>query len=319
METVVIFILILFVVVLALVGIFRKTKPAKNLKKENIPENLGAIENTSIQPLISQLELALPDEYINQVKQRFLQQNAKVSEDELEWRIFELKRFFILTGVLKTVPMYSEEVDDVWHEMLMFTQAYQNFSEKFNGSMLHHKPNVQGGGNPDERAFFDWVFSQLFEVTTYSWSTWGDFFKSPLNPALITEFKYKDKEYLKNKYFKITEESNQIVDYLITRLKEQSHQADEMHKRNEKGAFTKQQQYGDFSSTSLIMVFYSIYYYDQYWLMAKAYLYSSASNSSSGCTSAVFCGSATSSDKNSGGDSSCSSGDASCGGGGCSS
>ena len=317
MELVFAFFFIIFVVILTIIVFFRRSKLRVNLKKDQIPEYLGCIEGTPIQPLKIKLESALTSDLVHQVRTRFLQSNSKITEDEFEWRLFELKRFFLLTGVLKTVPMYSEEVDDVWHEMLMFTQNYQTFSEKYNGSMLHHKPNVQGGGDPSDRAFFDWVFSQLFEITQFSWQTWGDFFRHPLHPTLIKEFQLKDEHYLKEKYFRITEESEQIADYLINKFKEQCADAENIHKQNEKEIFRKQQLYGDFSNTSLIMVYYSIFYYEQYWSMAKEYLYSDAAKNSSGCTTAVFCGSAMSGSKNgdNGDSSSCSSGDASCGGG----
>jgi hypothetical protein len=38
--------------------------------------------------------------------------------------------------------MFSEEVDEIWHDMLLFTQKYQVFSEQFLGTMLHHTPNT---------------------------------------------------------------------------------------------------------------------------------------------------------------------------------
>ncbi len=67
--------------------------------------------------------------------------------------------------------MFSEEVDEVWHDMLLFTQKYQRFSEKFLGRMLHHTPNAKHDPAPQERAFFDWIFSQMFEITQFSWKS----------------------------------------------------------------------------------------------------------------------------------------------------
>ncbi len=37
--------------------------------------------------------------------------------------------------------MLSEDVDEIWHDMILFTKEYQRFSEKFLGKMLHHIPN----------------------------------------------------------------------------------------------------------------------------------------------------------------------------------
>ena len=54
--------------------------------------------------------------------------------------------------------MFSKRVDDIWHEMLMFTREYETFSKKFYHELLHHTPNNDPTPIPFERAFFDWVY-----------------------------------------------------------------------------------------------------------------------------------------------------------------
>jgi hypothetical protein len=58
--------------------------------------------------------------------------------------------------------MFSEKVDYLWHQMLMFTREYDDFSKNYLGSVLHHSPNAKETPDPDLRGFFDWVYSELF-------------------------------------------------------------------------------------------------------------------------------------------------------------
>jgi hypothetical protein len=83
--------------------------------------------------------------------------------------------------ILKRTPMFSEEVDDIWHEMLMFTREYQNFGEAFMGSQIHHAPERDPKQMPGERAWFDWVYAHLFMFTPYSQTIWNGFFRYPLD------------------------------------------------------------------------------------------------------------------------------------------
>ena len=304
------------IILLISIKLFSTKSRFPKLSKENIPANLGALPTVPADQLINHLEMSLPKSYIEDVKVRFLGENRKVSEDEFEWRLFELKRYFLLANLLKKTPMYSKDVDSLWHEMIMFTQKYENFSKAYLGTMLHHYPNVQSKeAAPQERAFFDWVYSNLFEVTAYSWKAWGDFFRAPLSPQLVHEFKTSSNQVLKEKYFNINDNNEELIEHLIDSLKKQ---AIDSEKNKSNLNFEKSNTFGNLTSSSQIMVFYSVYQFESYWLHAKEYLYSRVSNSTSGCSYAVFCGTASSTSNNNDSDSS-SGGDASCSGGGCSS
>jgi hypothetical protein len=305
---------------------FSKKNDLAKLSKENIPPRLGVLPDVPVNSVINRLDASLDNEFVSQVKQRFLQENPKVTEDEFEWRLFELKRYFLLTNILKQAPMFSEEVDEIWHQMILFTKKYQVFSEQFLGKMIHHTPNTNPKPEPQERAFFDWVFSQLFTVTEYSWKTWGSFFRYPLDTAILKDFNINSKEWLMEKYFKVTEENKEIVEYLVNQMKQQLHEAEKMDK---KGSFKKQETFGEMTQLSLVMVFCSYYYSDDYWTHAKVYAAANASKYTSGCSTAVFCGYASNDNGDNGGHgdgnhggshcSSCSSGGgsscSSCGGG----
>ena len=282
--------LIVLGLVAAVISMSRKSQPM--LAKENIPPNLGVLEPVQLQPLLLQLNTAFDDAYLRKVKQRFLQENPKKTEDEFEWLLFELKRYFIVANILKKAPMFSKDVDEIWHEMILFTKEYHRFSEEFLGEMLHHIPNTNPEPAPQDRAFFDWVFAQLFQITEFSWKAWGSFFQHPLSNESLKEFKENSKEELIKKYFRQNDDNNQLVENLVERMKKQITEAENIYPIDKKGSFKKQRTYGDMTSLSFTMVFYSYFYFDEYWEYAKEYAFAQAAKNTSGCSTAVFCGTA---------------------------
>jgi hypothetical protein len=306
-------------ILFAIVYFSSKSSKKSVLLKENIPDRLGLLEAVPASAIMKKLDNALPYEYINQVKLRFLSDHPEISEDEFEWRLFELKRYFVLNSVMKNTPMFSSKVDEIWHEMLMFTKSYELFSEKYLGKMLHHTPNLEPEPAPQERAFFDWVFSQLFEITEYTWQSWGDFFHYPMDQKSLEEINSLSADELKQRFFKVTDDNQELVEYLTIQLRSQVRKAHEIYTVDRKGKFERPALYGDLSGLSLVMVFYSYYYFDEYWDYAQAYAYANQAHGTSGC-SAVFCSSGgTPENHNDGGGHSCSSSSCSSCGGGCSS
>jgi len=60
-----------------------------------------------------------------------------------------LRQFFLayLKSGLQPVTMPSQVVDDLWHEMILHTRAYETFCRRAFGSFLHHSPaSVLGSG-----------------------------------------------------------------------------------------------------------------------------------------------------------------------------
>lgn len=153
-------------------------------------------------PLVKHVEDSLDPVYVEQVKARVMQEH-NINEADWENRWFEWKRFLLLTTIYNHVPMYSREVDEIWHEMLMFTREYEAFSQKLLGSTLHHAPNVSAEGfNRDERAWFDMIYILLFQYSVFSRETWGQFFKHPLAKEVSNDFINLSEEKLIEKYFK---------------------------------------------------------------------------------------------------------------------
>lgn len=303
----------LFLIAVTLFAVKKRKKlPRKpKLHRIDIPEHLG-IRDKSLVSIVERLESSLSDEYIKKVQTRVLDHHPDWTEADFDWRLFELKRYFIMNSILQTVPMFSHEVDEIWHEMLLFTKEYENFSNAFLGSYLHHTPNLNVQPIPDERAFFDWVYVQLFETTKNSHLLWGRFFREPLNQTLLTEFKNRTEAEILDKYFSRNEDGNTIGIYIIRKLKQQIEDSKKIRKTGNKKPFNRTASDGDFVELIIPMVFLSLYYSDTYENEMNELIPIDLSQESSSNSGSGFFGD--SSDASGSSDSSCSS-CSSCGGG----
>jgi hypothetical protein len=258
------FLLVGIVIVVFLIVInFTKKKSFMRLNDTEPPRNLGSRQE--VMALAVRLEKALDNNLVRKVKERLQQKDSKLSDHQFNWLLHELKRYFLMSAVLKNVPMFSEKVDHVWHEMLMFTKDYQQFCEKFSGQMIHHIPHEQKEADPDGRAWFDWVYSQLFTVEENSVRIWNDFYRYPLNKEMFLQMKDLKDEQIKNMYFKnnkLMHEVDDSIDYVVKRLRETLEEAQAV--KNQSKKFERQHDLTDWAYLAAPMVFYSVYEHENY-------------------------------------------------------
>ncbi len=292
----------------------------KSLRNDPIPEQLG-VEVEEGLPIVAKLDQSLPNFYTDNVKNRVLQNHPKWKEHEFDWGMFELKRYFLMNSLLKTVPMFSHHVDEIWHEMLMFTRDYEKFSKHFYNDTLHHTPNLDSTPIPGERAFFDWVYISLFDVTTNSRAIWGRFLQNPIKREILDDFRLLSEDELLSKYFRKNEDWLEVKRYLIRKMKNEIHEAEMQN--------TGSKNFDPHASTSNAhlyflaagaAVYYSIYEEDQFHeqmseVVPEEYQKGTIYGGGSSCSG--FACSSDSNDSGGGGDS----GGSSCSscGGGCSS
>ena len=254
--------------------------------------------------LSDHLEKSLSKSYLNNVEVR-VKKEIKLKENEYDWRLLDLKRYFILTSLLKESPMFSEKVDDLWHQMLMFTREYDDFSKKYLGSVLHHSPNVKESPNPDLRGFFDWVYTELFFIRKENIHLYRGFFRYPVHPMIIDEFKNLPDNELIDIYFKSDTNYMITVLALISSMKKTANEVKDYEKSVIQEKMKKSKMKQNYNAMLVPFLSVSYFHYDEFSSYMKM-----SSDSSSSCTS---CGSASScSSSHSSSDSSCSS----CGGGG---
>lgn len=294
------FLLFVFVAILRI----KKQKRKSFIQQIVIPEHVGYRKRIPLYDKVEHLDIALDSHFQERIKKRYMDEhNEKLAvEHEFDLLFLELKRFFIMCSLLKNVPMFSEKVDAIWHEMLMFTQEYEQFSNHYYGKFLHHEPVVEKVPEPDNRAFFDLIYTQLFEFTAYTPLAWGAFYRNPLNRNEVEEILSLSVDDIKQKYFR-EDADNGVVIALIEHLKEVIEDSLEQKEfKIEPHHYKKIQEHSPLLASG--MIFYSVYHADSYeQYMTPNDASSLPSNSSSGCGT--------------GGNSNCGGGGSSCGGGGC--
>jgi hypothetical protein len=261
-----------------------ETKPIKGLKK-----------------LSDHLEQSLSRSFMENVEER-VRRNNKLKENEYEWRLLDLKRYFILTSLLKETPMFSVEVDELWHEMLMFTREYDDFSKKYLGNTLHHSPNVAVEPDPDLRGFFDWIYSELFFIRDENIHLYKGFFKHPVDPDIIEQFRKLPENELINIYFNHSTKYTATVLALVSAMKNTAFKVKNYEKKvihDMMKKWTAQKNYN-----AMIVPFLSVSYFHYGEFSSYMKISSTSSSSSTSCGTGESCSSCS--------NSSCSS----CGGGG---
>ncbi|RFU71254.1 hypothetical protein D0469_02450 [Peribacillus saganii] len=266
------------------------------------PKTIEINRIKGLKTLSDDLEKSLSESYMKNVEER-VKKESKLKENEYKWRLLDLKRYFILTALLKESPMFSEKVDELWHQMLMFTHEYEDFSKTYLGSILHHSPNVNESPDPDLRGFFDWVYAELFLIKKENIHLYKGFFRCPVHPTIIDEFKNSPENDLIDKYFNSDTKYNSTVLSLISSMKKTANKVKDYQKSVIKEKMKKSKREEKYNAMLVPVLSVSYFHYDEF----SSYMKISRDNSSS-CTS---CGSASSWSSCSS-DSSCSS----CGGGG---
>lgn len=256
------FIIIAFFIILG--STLFSTSKKKSLRNDPIPEQLG-VQIAEAIPIVEKLNQSLTNSYMDNVKNRVLQEHPKWKDHEFDWGMFELKRYFFMNSLLKSVPMFSHHVDEIWHEMLMFTRDYDKFSKGFYHDTLHHTPNMDSTPIPGERAFFDWVYISLFEVTTNSRAIWGRFLQNPIKREVIEDFRQLSEDELLSKYFRKNEDWLEVKRYLIRKMKNEILEAEQQSAGSKK--FTPDTSTSDsniYSYAAMAAIFYSLYDEDQF-------------------------------------------------------
>lgn len=299
------FLLFFAIAVIAPLVIKYTTKPnyQKVADKTELLPNLGIREDLHLQKSVRNMEKALPREFKEKIKRRYLSEHPKATDAYFEVVFYELQRFFIMCSLLNNVPMFSKKVDDIWHEMLMYTKEYEKFSAELCGEHIHHAPNDVVEPDPHGRAWFDLLYAKLFTFTDFTPIAWGTFFQNPLHEGLLHELQTLSTEELGNRYFRPNADK-ETVHALLTKIKVDLNRISN-DKDPYKGLKLSPNSIDSAPILAGAMLYYSYHHFDEYDMyMAKL---NPASNYNSGNTTACGSGCGNHRDDNGGNDSSCNS------------
>ncbi len=230
-----------------------------------LPSALGVPYGHPARTAAERLEASLSLSFESRVKDRVLKESPRMSNKEWDWTWFELKRYFLMCSLMRSVPMYSRQVDAVWHEMLMFTREYEQFCTAFCGEMIHHAPHAPDAKPVEgERALFDWLYGELFQQAPVSGRIWGAFYRTSMSPQKLSELAEFSDETLRIQWFNskaLTRyaDLSATVDHLIYRLKSQ---LDEAKGRDQEGYVQRRNGYdpafGAVGLLSGMLIFHSV-------------------------------------------------------------
>lgn len=79
------------------------------------------------------------------------------------------------------VAMPSKHIDNVWHRHILFTKEYQEFCERVNGVMLHHRPCTKTNIAKMDSKPTIFMYEKLFGVLPTLWLEKEDFLKGDQN------------------------------------------------------------------------------------------------------------------------------------------
>ena len=98
--------------------------------------------------------------------EKMLKEQIVETREEAEALFGEVKRYLVLAFTEETVSweMYSRRVDEVWHQFVLFTREYVDFSTRYFSRYIHHNPGNAPGAAPTNAAkgTFD-GFKQRYE------------------------------------------------------------------------------------------------------------------------------------------------------------
>ena len=66
-----------------------------------------------------------------------------LSEPVADQAVTEFKKYMALVALgYEELGMHSSEVDEIWHNFILFTREYAEFCNRVCGHMIHHRPNT---------------------------------------------------------------------------------------------------------------------------------------------------------------------------------
>ncbi len=72
-----------------------------------------------------------------------LKRKEAVRADLIDEAVYEFRRYMALVALgHQDIAMVSQDVDEVWHNFIVFTQRYSQFCVDVFGEFLHHDPNI---------------------------------------------------------------------------------------------------------------------------------------------------------------------------------
>ncbi len=102
--------------------------------------------------------------------EKLVKRRLSRTHEETRSLLSEVKKYLVVANLetAREVPMFSSRVDEIWHQLMLFTAQYQELCERFFPSFQHHDPREtsetrrDGEGGGREKIDFN-AFCTLYQ------------------------------------------------------------------------------------------------------------------------------------------------------------
>ena len=105
------------------------------------------------------------------LSEKLVQEKEVESQEDYEQRFRELKKYVALLKISQEpLGMVSTKVDNLWHQFILFTKQYHDFSRQFYGKYIHHQPNtpLTPLNNQATNNFYHW-YHEVYGPLPHIW------------------------------------------------------------------------------------------------------------------------------------------------------
>jgi hypothetical protein len=87
------------------------------------------------------------------LEEKLVKERIVDSRDEGARLLDEVKKYLFLVRADRgtQIPMFSRRLDEIWHQLVLFTEEYEAFGNRFFGALVHHAANTAPRAKLDTR------------------------------------------------------------------------------------------------------------------------------------------------------------------------
>src|SRR3989344_1575630 len=113
------------------------------------------------------------------LQEKLLKDSKFNSQEEYQRAFVEFKKYVILDKLTGNSPigMASVKVDELWHQLILFTKEYSKFCNEIQGYFLHHSPHTSQtpiGKRKEGHLNFVRSYKELFGEIPSIWNVKSD-------------------------------------------------------------------------------------------------------------------------------------------------
>ena len=136
-------------------------------------EEYKHLPNSTLRTLEKLWRYEMPEDIIKRLKKNF--PYSLMTNEETYLCIDEFKKYMAIMLIVHSngigVAMTSPVIDEIWHQLILFTIEYHKFSQLLDKEYIHHTPNTKSFKfGPDAASFFYDTYKKYFGELHSIWT-----------------------------------------------------------------------------------------------------------------------------------------------------